>query len=93
MYVPGGAEPFLTLPVRTGGAESMKKRKMPDPEVVGNIPFISEAAMVGGATARTGRASLNRAALVMLGKRLQDYLDEVRRQEVPERFKLLLRQF
>jgi len=29
----------------------------------------------------------------MLGKGLEDCFDEIRRQEVPERFKLLLRQF
>jgi hypothetical protein len=29
----------------------------------------------------------------MLGKGLEDCFDEVRKQEVPERFKLLLRQF
>jgi hypothetical protein len=71
----------------------MKKRKLPGPEVAGNISYISsEAAMKSGGTART-RGSLNRATLVVLGKCLQDYLDEVRNQEVPERFKLLLRQF
>jgi hypothetical protein len=39
------------------------------------------------------RGRLNRAVLVMLGKGLEDCFDEVRRQEVPERFKLLLQQF
>ena len=71
----------------------MKKRKMPGPEVAGNISFISDAAVGAGVSARKTRGSLNRAALVMLGKCLQEYLDEVRKQEVPERFKLLLRQF
>jgi hypothetical protein len=39
------------------------------------------------------RGRLNRAVLAMLGKGLEDCFDEVRKQEVPERFKLLLRQF
>ena len=70
----------------------MKKRKLPGPEVAGNISYISSVAMMSGGTARK-RGSLNRATLAELGKCLQDYLDEVRNQEVPERFKLLLRQF
>ena len=68
------------------------KHKVPGPEVAGNVAFIGEA-MGAGVKARKARGGLNRAALVMLGKCLQDYLDEVRKQEVPERFKLLLRQF
>lgn len=67
------------------------KHKVPGPEVVGNVAFIG--AVGAGVKARKARGGLNRAALVMLGKCLQDYLDEVRKQEVPERFKLLLRQF
>jgi hypothetical protein len=39
------------------------------------------------------RGRLNRTVLAMLGKGLEDCFDEIRRQEVPERFKLLLRQF
>jgi hypothetical protein len=39
------------------------------------------------------RGRLNRNVLAMLGKGLEDCFDEIRRQEVPERFKLLLRQF
>lgn len=69
----------------------MKKRKLPGRERGGT--FICEAAPEAGVTARKARGGLNRAALVMLGKCLRDYLDEVRKQEVPERFKLLLRQF
>src|SRR5215472_17249787 len=68
----------------------MKKRNLLGPEVAGNISYLSnEAAMTSGVTARK-RGSLNRATLARLGKCLQDYLDEVRKQEVPERFKLLL---
>jgi hypothetical protein len=36
---------------------------------------------------------LNRTVLAMLGKGLEDCFDEVRKQEVPERFKLLLQRF
>jgi hypothetical protein len=42
-------------------------------------------------TKRRGR--LNRAVLATLGKGLADCFEEVRSQEVPERFKLLLSQF
>jgi hypothetical protein len=45
------------------------------------------------ATKQKTRGRLNRAVLAMLGKGLEDCFDEVRRQEVPERFKLLLQQF
>jgi hypothetical protein len=46
-------------------------------------------------TARKPKAHgrLNRAVLAMLGKGLEDCFDEVRKQEVPERFKLLLQRF
>jgi hypothetical protein len=70
----------------------MKKRKLPGRGMAPNVSFICEAATGAGVTARKARG-LNRATLVMLGKCLRDYLDEVRKQEVPERFKLLLRQF
>jgi hypothetical protein len=43
-------------------------------------------------SART-RGRLSRAVLAMLGKGLEDCFDEVRKQEVPERFKLLLQRF
>jgi hypothetical protein len=39
------------------------------------------------------RGRLDRAVLAMLGKGLEDCFDEIRKQEVPERFKSLLRQF
>ena len=39
------------------------------------------------------RGRLNRAVLAMLGRGLEDCFDEVRKQEVPERFKLLLQRF
>jgi hypothetical protein len=45
------------------------------------------------AAKQKSRGRLNRAVLAMLGKGLEDCFDEVRRQEVPERFKLLLQQF
>lgn len=42
---------------------------------------------------RKKRGRLDRAVLVMIGKGLEACFEEVRRQEVPERFKVLLRQF
>jgi hypothetical protein len=42
---------------------------------------------------RAKPARLSRAVLAALGKGLEDCFDEVRKQEVPERFKLLLQQF
>jgi len=39
------------------------------------------------------RGRLNRTVLALLGKGLEDCFEEVRRQEVPERFKLLLQRF
>ena len=39
------------------------------------------------------RGRLNRAVLALLGRGLEDCFDEVRKQEVPERFKLLLQRF
>jgi hypothetical protein len=42
---------------------------------------------------KKARGRLDRSVLAMLGKGLEDCFDEVRRQDVPERFKLLLQQF
>ncbi len=39
------------------------------------------------------RGRLSRTVLAMLGRGLEDCFDEVRKQEVPERFKLLLQRF
>jgi hypothetical protein len=47
----------------------------------------------GGVRKARPRGRLNRAVLAMLGKGLEECFDEVRKQEVPERFKLLLQQF
>jgi hypothetical protein len=46
-----------------------------------------------GARKMKKRGRLDRAVLTTLGKGLEDCFDEVRKQEVPERFKLLLDQF
>ena len=45
------------------------------------------------AAKKKARGRLDRSVLAMLGKGLEDCFDEVRKQEVPERFKLLLQQF
>jgi hypothetical protein len=59
---------------------------------VGRKPLRSSA--TGPPPAGSGtRGRLNRAVLAMLGKGLEDCFDEVRKQEVPERFKLLLQRF
>jgi len=47
----------------------------------------------GPAPKAKARGRLNRTVLAMLGKGLEECFDEIRKQEVPERFKLLLQQF
>ncbi|HEV3371092.1 MAG TPA: hypothetical protein VG145_01005 [Xanthobacteraceae bacterium] len=47
----------------------------------------------GTASKTKTRGRLDRAVLLMLAKGLEECFDEVRKQEVPERFKLLLQQF
>jgi len=47
----------------------------------------------GAAVKAKTRGRLDRAVLAMLGKGLEECFDEIRKQEVPERFKLLLQQF
>ncbi len=42
---------------------------------------------------RKGRGRLSREVMQKLGKTLEAYFDDVRKQGVPERFKELLRQF
>ena len=49
--------------------------------------------MPGSARKAKTRGRLNRAVLAKLGKGLEECFDEIRKQEVPERFKLLLQQF
>ncbi len=49
--------------------------------------------MSGNAPRMKTRGRLNRAVLAMLGKGLEECFEEVRKQEVPERFKLLLQRF
>jgi hypothetical protein len=55
-------------------------------------PESSLTAPSAAAKAKT-RGRLDRAVLAMLGKGLEECFDEIRKQEVPERFKLLLQQF
>src|SRR5260370_13868163 len=49
--------------------------------------------MPGSARKAKTRGRLNRAVLARLGKGLEECFDEIRKQEVPERFKLLLQRF
>jgi len=81
---------------RTGAAQDddvmgwveRKSLRPPGTEPPGTEPPEPER---GSKARRRGR--LNRSVLAMLGKGLEDCFDEVRKQEVPERFKLLLQQF
>jgi hypothetical protein len=63
----------------------------PSPSEAHSTPMSDRAAPKQKSQKSRGR--LNRAVLTMLGKGLVDCFDEVRKQEVPERFKLLLQQF
>ncbi len=54
---------------------------------------IAVSATKSGRSAKPKRGRLSRAVLATLGKGLEDCFDEIRKQEVPERFKLLLQQF
>jgi hypothetical protein len=67
--------------------------RKPPQTLSGPAPAGLEPTMKDGAARAKTRGRLDRAVLVMLGKGLEDCFDEIRRQEVPERFKLLLQQF
>jgi hypothetical protein len=56
-------------------------------------PDLGFKTMPDNARQPKARGRLNRAVLAMLGRGLEDCFDEVRKQEVPERFKLLLQRF
>lgn len=71
-------KPLRSVPTGPPGAESTPGSTTPAP---------------GSAPRAKSRGRLNRAVLAMLGKGLEECFDEVRKQEVPERFKLLLQQF
>jgi hypothetical protein len=65
----------------------------PPPAASNSMMTASDSITKREAAKQKTRGRLNRAVLAMLGKGLEDCFDEVRRQEVPERFKLLLQQF
>jgi len=65
----------------------------PPPAASNSTMMAADSATKREAAKQKTRGRLNRAVLAMLGKGLEDCFDEVRRQEVPERFKLLLQQF
>jgi hypothetical protein len=91
---------------RTGATEDVAVMRLMQRKPLGSVPTgppgpgsTSGSTMPGGAPrprsspkAKT-RGRLNRAVLAMLGKGLEECFDEIRKQEVPERFKLLLQQF
>jgi hypothetical protein len=54
---------------------------------------LAVTATKSGRSVKPKRGRLSRTVLAALGKGLEDCFDEIRKQEVPERFKLLLRQF
>ena len=53
----------------------------------------TETAATESTTRAKSRGRLDRAVLATLGKGLEECFDEIRKQGVPERFKLLLQQF
>jgi hypothetical protein len=61
----------------------------PGPELTPKLTMTAP----GRAPKARPRGRLNRAALALLGKGLAECFDEIRNQEVPERFKMLLQQF
>jgi hypothetical protein len=71
------------------------ERKPPRSAATGPPPAISPLMPDSAAKRKTPktRGRLNRTVLAMLGKGLEDCFEEIRKQEVPERFKLLLQQF
>jgi hypothetical protein len=84
----------LTGATEADGVTRWVERK-PLRSVATGPPAGSDSAMTssGSAGRAKPRGRLSRAVLAMLGKGLEDCFDEVRKQEVPERFKLLLQQF
>jgi hypothetical protein len=63
----------------------------PPPAAASSTSTLSERAPKQ--RSRKTRGHLNRAVLAMLGKGLEDCFDEIRKQGVPERFRLLLQKF
>jgi len=62
------------------------------PAPVDQNPLRSEATMHMEAQPRRSRGRLNREVMNRLGKTLEAYYDDVRKEGVPDRFKLLLEQ-
>jgi hypothetical protein len=90
--------PFLVAQKqsRTGGTEDdgvMRLVQRKPLQLAATGPPGSGLAVTGRAPKAKTRGRLNRAVLAMLGKGLEECFDEIRKQEVPERFKLLLQQF
>jgi hypothetical protein len=88
-----GRKPSRAIAMEDDGVMRLVQRR--PTESAGTGPpesGVRRTAPVPAPKAKT-RGRLNRAVLVMLGKGLEECFDEVRKQEVPERFKLLLQQF
>jgi hypothetical protein len=75
------------------GVMRLVQRRPPGSAGTGPPESGSTMTASGPAPKAKSRGRLNRAVLVMLGKGLEECFDEIRKQEVPERFKLLLQQF
>jgi hypothetical protein len=86
----GAAEGYGVKPIRAGqeplGHQPLGRRK------ASSSGSITAKQRRGAQAART-RGRLDREVLAKLGRALKDCFDEVRTQEVPERFRTLLQQF
>jgi len=76
---------------RTGNDSALQDVLAPGGSQTSPRPGTSAAKRKSGQAKRSGR--LDREVLAKLGKGLKDCFADVQRQEVPERFKVLLRQF
>jgi hypothetical protein len=92
---PGGERPSRRDAAAGDAVLRLVERKPFGSSATGPPPTmnVSEEVPPGNGRRTKKRGRLDRAVLAMLGKGLVECFDEVRKQEVPERFKTLLRQF
>jgi hypothetical protein len=94
---PSEAEPAGGEQARMGSEENQNGARGPGPSplrpvAVDQKPLRPEATMHMEAQLRKARGRLNRETMNRLGKTLEAYYDDVRKEGVPDRFKLLLQQ-
>lgn len=91
----GPAESLAVRPAATdkNGAADMAEQKSSRSPVTGHKPLGPGSTMQGDVQLRRSRGRLSRESLVKLGKVLETYFDNVRREGVPDRFKRLLEQY